>query len=220
MDSPGMTLAARWRDHCLTGTAWVQSLLRREDVPTSLKPETMPDAIPRVLNAIAAGTFSSRDFFQTEGQRVKPGIFIKPPELEPNSSYLLIRLNAETARGRFVSSPVGGVVFEDPIWALLAAHALSVADKPQVAVPRAKDNGDLWAQIGQLEASIESGRYDPRLFFGPIEGWIQPDRSPRFELITVSSEQLAGLRSRGIQTLKISTPPRFFELFTAPAKAK
>ena len=136
-----------------------------------------------------------------------------PPPLLPEADYLLIGLNAETARSRFASSTTGGVVFEDPLWALLAAHAVSLKIQPQGAVPRARDANDLWKRVLQVAAAIEQGRYKPEDFFAPIEGWISPSQTPKFELLTVSTEQITALRARGVQSLKISRPPKFFELY-------
>ena len=166
----------------------------------------------RNLQAIASGCFRISDDFHV-GQPPKRVLVSKPPPLLPETSYLMIGLNAETQRSRFTSSPIGGVVFEDPIWALLAAHAVSRKDQPCVAIPTARDATDLWNRVLAVADAFEERCYQPEDFFGPIEGWIPPSTTPRFELLTVHSEQIVALRTRGIQALTISRPPKVFELY-------
>jgi hypothetical protein len=161
---------------------------------------------------------NTSDHFRV-GNPGKPMLVSVPPPLSPETDYLLIGLNAETARNRFASLTTGGVVFEDPIWALLAAHAISLSlkDQPRVAVPRARDEKDLWKRVLVVAGAIEQGRYQAEDFFGPIAGWVPPSETPKFELLAVSAEQITALRARGLQALKISRPPKFFELYQPSA---
>jgi hypothetical protein len=215
MNTPDLTLGERWRDHYVTGITWIQSLLGCADVWVAPKSEPTPETLIRVLQALASGCFRISDDFQV-GQPPKPVLVSVPPLLLPGTDYLLIGLNAETPRSRFTSSPIGGVVFEDPIWALLAAYAVSRKDQPRVAIPRARDATDLWNRVLAVADAIEKRRYQPEDFFGPIEGWIPPSKMPKFELLSVRSEQIAALRTRGIQALWISRPPKVFELYQPP----
>jgi hypothetical protein len=216
MDTPVLTLGERWRDHYLTGIAWIQSLSGRVDVWTAPKSEPTPENLIRVLQALASGGFRISDYFQA-GQPPKPALVSVPPLLSPETDYLLIGLNAETPRSRFTSAPIGGVAFEDPIWALLAAHAISRQDPPRLAVPMARDAMDLWNRVRRAASVIETHHYQPEDFFGAIEGWIPPSTLPRFELLTVGGEQMAALRSRGRQALTVSRPPKVFELYQPPS---
>jgi hypothetical protein len=212
MNPPVMTLGERWPDHFLAGINWIHRLGSPANARIVPKSDPTPEILVRALQAIANGRFETSDDLLI-GNPPKPALVSVPPPLSPETDYLLIGLNAESARGRFASLPSGGVVFEDPIWALLAAHAVSRKDRAPVAVPCARDDQDLWEHVLVLAGAIEERRYRPEDFFEPIEDWIPPSRAPRFELLTVSSEQLAALRLRGIQALKVSRPPKFFELY-------
>jgi hypothetical protein len=217
MNPPVMTLGERWLDHFLAGIAWVHGLESLSNGGIVPKSDPTPEMLVHTLQAIASGCFKTSDDFQS-GNTPKSALVSAPPSLAPETDYLLIGLNAETARGRFASLPSGGVVFEDPIWALLAAHAVSRKDRVPVAVPWARDDQDLWERIVLVASAIEERRYQPEDFFGPIEDWVPPSRAPRFEWLTVRSEQLAALRRRGIQALKVATPPKFFELYQPPIR--
>jgi hypothetical protein len=215
MNTPVMTLGKRWVDHFLTGVMWIQSLSAREDDWAGPKSDPTPETLVRVLQALGTGTFQASDYFRA-GNPPKATLVSAPPPLLPETDYLLIGLNAQTTRSRFVSVSTGGVIFEDPLWALLVAHAVSQKDRPPVAVPEAIDSVDLWRRVLLVADAIEEHCYQPENFLGPIEGWVPPATMPKFELLTVSSEQIAPLRARGIQALRVSRPPKFFELYQPP----
>jgi hypothetical protein len=215
MNRPVMTLGERWRDHYLTGIAWIQSLSGCVDVWAAPKSDPTPEDLIQVLPALASGCLRISDDFLA-GQPPNLALVSVPPRLSPEADYLLIGLNAETPRSRFTSALIGGVAFEDPIWALLAAHAVSRKDQPPVAVPSAQDATDLWNRVCLVASAIEEHHYRPEDFFGPVEGWIPPSTIPRFELLIVGGEQVAALRSRGRQALRISRPPKVFELYQPP----
>ena len=217
MNPPTMTLGQRWRDHFLAGITGIHGLESPANAGIVPRSAATPEMLVHTLQAIADGRFETIDDFQI-GNPPVPALVSVPPPLSPEADYLLIGLNAETARGRFASVPSGGVVFEDPIWALLAAHAVSRKDRTPVAVPCARDNQDLWERVLLVASAIEERRYQPEDFFETIEDWIPPSRVPRFELLTVCSEQVAELRRRGVQALKVSRPPKFFELYQPPSK--
>jgi hypothetical protein len=215
MNTPVLTLGESWRDRYLTGIAWIRSLMGRSNVSVEPKSEPTPESLIHDLQALVRGDFRIPDDFEI-GQPIKSGLIGKPPPLLPETDYLLIGLNAETARGRFVSSPAGGVVFEDPIWALLVAHGLSREVRPLLAIPKASNSEDLWERVLLIARAIEERRYQPENFLAPIEAWLLPSKTPRFELLTVRSEQVAALRMRGVQALTNSRPPKVFELYQPP----
>jgi hypothetical protein len=220
MKEPCLTLGERWLDHYLAGITWIRCLTDRPNAraDSGSDSDSTPETLIRVLQGVAIGRLDGAEYFRT-GNLGKPALVSVPPPLSPETDYLLIGLNAETARSRFANLTTGGVVFEDPIWAFLAAHAVSLGLKDQrwLAVPRARDEEDLWKRVLLIASAIEESHYQPEDFFGPIEGWIPPSETPKFELLTVSTEQLTALRARGVQALKTSRPPKFFELYQAPA---
>jgi hypothetical protein len=219
LNTPVMTLGERWLDHYLAGITWIQSLMGRAEARTEPRSDPTPVGLVRVLQALAGGRLRTTDEFPL-GKSSQPTLVSTPPPLLPEADYLLIGLNAQTARSRFASLSTGGVVFEDPLWALLVAHAISRHDRSPVAVPKARSSEDLWERVFLVARAIEECRYQPEDFFGPIEGWLPPSNMPKFELLTVGSDQIAALRARGIQALKISRPPKLFELYQPPLSTR
>jgi hypothetical protein len=173
----------------------------------------------RILQEVLEDRYHHDDHFAAGGPP-KPTVVARPPDLVPDKEYVLFGLNALTTRGEFVSLPAGGLAFEDPAWALLTANTAARNARPRLAVPRARDADDLWRRLTKVDAAITGGAFKPEDFFGPILGWIPPATQPRFELLTVSGDQAHALRTRGNQALKVSRPPKYFELYEPDSGSK
>ncbi len=169
MNPPVMTLGESWRDHFLAGITGIHSLASLADAGIVPKSDPTPETLVRTLQTIADGRFETTGDIKI-GNPPVPALVSVPPPLSPEADYLLIGLNAETARGRFASVPSGGVVFEDPIWALLAALAVSRKDRTPVAVPCARDNQDLWERVLLVASAVEERCYQPEDFFETNRG--------------------------------------------------
>lgn len=208
------TLGQRWIEQYVSGMMLLHSLLGQEVAVAPKIPPT-PEMFVKVLGEIAAGTYNSGRYFQP-GSQGQPVLITTPPPVDPKERYWLIGLNTETERSQFMSVETGGTAFEDPVWAIFAAHALS--QKLAVGVPLAAGNDDLWRRLDELVSSIRARRYRSEDFFASIEGFYPPGAKPHFQLLNVPGDQIPALQQRGMQALRVSVPPRFFELFQKPAK--
>jgi len=208
------TLGQRWIEQYVSGMMLLHSLLGQEVAIKPKAPPT-PETFVKVLGEIAAGTYDSSRYFEP-GPPAQLVLITNPPPVDPKERYLMVGVNTETMRSQMMSVGTGGTAFEHPVWAIFAAHALS--GKPPLAVPLATSNEDLWQRLDGLASAVRARRYKPEDFFGPIEGLYPPGAKLRFTLLTVPAEQIPPLRKRGMQALRVSVPPQFFELFQAPAK--
>lgn len=209
-----LTLGPRWADHYLSGTMLLHVLLGYSPAITPKVPPT-PETLCQVLQDVAAGVYVPDKYFKP-GPATWPPFASAPPLLMPGRSFVLVGLNASTSRGQFVSVPAGGVAFEDPLWAILAAHAAS--KKFRVGLPLARDNEDLWRRTVVVAEAVRHGNYKPNDFLAVTEGYIAPEDAPKFTLLLVETVQIEALRARGLQSLKVPTP-KFYELFQPPAGA-
>ena len=207
------TLGQDWAGQYVSAMSLMHRISNYE---TRIKPRQPPtaDILVEMLNKIVGGQYVPANYF-AEGGSLQPAVHTAPPQIAEGARYSLISLNAETTRSEFTSTQTGGIIFEDPVWAVLAAQAL--ATKRLVGVPLAQDNDHLWKNVARAAADIEGRAYQPEHFLAPVVGFIPPAASWRFDLVTVESEQLLALRKRGTQALRVAVPPRFFELFQPPA---
>ncbi len=207
-----MTLNKSWLNNYAAGIELLHKLLHKEGLTTPIISPT-PQTFVSLLQDVAGGTYDPLKYF-VAGPHRPLAIVDQPPALSLGTSYFLISLNAATPRARSVSTSSGGIAFEDPIWAILAAHACHTTSNPRLALPKAKNNEDLWKNVPTIVDSIRCGTFRPEAFFAPIEGFIPPATDAKFEVITVAAEQVIALRGRGMQALKVSASPKFYELFT------
>lgn len=203
------TLTTRWSESYLSGMLMLHALLGH-DLWATPTLEPSPALFVQILQEIAENRYDPSKYFRHGvAQTVRPAS--KVPTLDVEGSYVLVGLNVLTSRGQFVSVPAGGVVFEHPVLAILAAHAVSTRQK--VAVPLASDNDELWKKAAYVGAEIQQQRYNANQLFGKYEESIPSGVPLKFEFLVVSAEQILALRARGVQVLKVSVPPRFYELF-------
>jgi hypothetical protein len=209
MDTVNFTLGERWREQFSAGMDVVRVLAHYE-LPV-LETNFSVDFALDVLNKLASGTLRPSRKSAERGLEPHRLLQDRPPQLEASAKYLLVTLNAMTSRAEFVSSATGGIAFEDPFWAILSAAALS--QKKMTVLPKATSNEELWKNVSVVHKTVQEGSYNPLDFFDYAQRFVPPAESPRFKIATVTSDQLEGLRSRGMQTLRTSTPPEFYELF-------
>ncbi len=207
--TPSFTLGPAWVEQYLSSLLLLNTLLGHP-ATTPGSPQVTPESIIDRLNEIARGKYKPGQASQSvPGARE---LILQPPPLLPDQMYFLIVLNASTETSDFASVDSGGIVFEDPAWAVLAAHA--IAQSPPLAVPIASDDAGLWHRLGSVQRAIRSGAYSPRDFLGAISGFVAPSSQPEFRLLQVTSQQLTALRARGLQSF--GSPLRLYELFHRP----
>jgi len=180
--------------------------------PQSTEPyrETPPESVVRTLNEIAVGAYKPTEHF-LEGAQRSP-LRLQQKECVPTELYTVIVLNARSSRSDFLSVNLGGVIFEDPVWAVFAA--MNISKKQMFALPLAGSDNALWQHVPDLEAAARASKYDPAHFFAPATGFSAPGVA-RFSLMQISGAQLDGLRKFGARTF--GSPPLFYELYAKPA---
>jgi hypothetical protein len=207
-----LTLGEHWVDHYLAGVVLLHILLG-QDPPGAPKSPPTPAVLVQLLQDVTSGKYDPAKYF---GKGPLPPLAVaqEPPVVDAQGTYEVVTLNAVTARNTKVSVTSGGVLFEEPVWAILAAYAVSPYHHGlRVALPMAPNTAALWVNIEKISGAIRTGEYKPEHFFGPIDGFIPPAGQPSFELASVPGAKLLELRARGFQTMPIAGRPKYFELF-------
>jgi hypothetical protein len=210
MTEPQLTLERRWIDHYLVGTELLHRLSGHDPNVTPGNPPTVNTLID-LLNDVASGRYVSSKYFRA-GRPREASLVTQAPPLAPRTQYALLGLNASTATGQFVSVDEGGIAFEDPVWAILAAQALS--KRLSFALPVATNNDELWKNLPAARDRVRNGSYEARRYFAAILGFIPTGSPAKFELLMADSGQVGPLRNRGLQTLEGAVQPRFYQLFS------
>ena len=195
-----------WLEQYVSALVLLNLMLGQTTATTPIQ-KPSPESIVRTLNEIAHGLYRPSRHFTNGGPRLS--FHLERKELVATESYTVIVLNATTPESEFVSVNTGGVIFEDPAWAVFAAEG--VAQGKMFGVPIAGTDAELWSRLPQLEKAVQESKYTPSDFFSPITGFTNPS-TPSFSLLQVSGAELTALRTRGIQSFGKPTP-KFYVLF-------
>jgi len=208
-----MTLGEHWVDHYLGGMMLLHLLLGKESFITPRSTLT-PETLIQVLDEVARGTYVPERYFAA-GVAPKINLVFQQPDLVQGQQYSLIGLNAVTARNQLVSVTSGGVAYEDPMWAILAAYGVSPYNQgAKGAIPKSDTSAALWTKFPEIARSIKEGTYRSGDYFAPVDGFLSADEKPHFELVPADAAAINALRTSGVRVL--GSPVRYFELYTKP----
>jgi hypothetical protein len=205
-----LEITSGWMEQYISALVLLNILLSQ---PTATSPisRPTPESLVLALNEIAHGLYRPDQYFSGGGTRLS--FLLQRNELVATKSYTVILLNATTPESDFASVNTGGVIFEDPAWAVFAAEC--IGQRKMLGVPTAKSDDELWNRLPRLEEAVSGNTYSPGNFFSPITGFVDSS-GPSFQLMEINGTQLTALRTRGIQSFGKPTP-KFYVLFRPPA---
>lgn len=131
----------------------------------------------------------------------------EPSVLEGNQ-YNLIAMNAKTEISDFVSMRYGGIVFEDPAWAILFAFGNSISATNSLI--SASNSEDIWAIIqdnDQINRNFLTGSVDDSRKITMLPGKLS------FYAIAISGKQVLRIRAKGAISFDGGYGPRFYEMY-------
>jgi hypothetical protein len=138
-----------------------------------------------------------------------------PPPLNESEACLCVLIPVRTKRSDTISVEVGGILYEDPFWAILAAAGLSM--KPSLALPSASNNEGLWA-MAATAAQASRPQVALAALLLPSTGTLPRNGRPTVRLVEFTGQALTALRSRGMQSLPFDEGFYSFDLFAPRPK--
>lgn len=124
-----------------------------------------------IAQALAQRTYQPEQWFGIAGATSpgRPPPASDAPVTHSDQRYTVVRFGAEPSDRRQVSSRSGGLLFEDPFYAVLAAFN---AGKGSLAMEVKASSRELaWARRQEIVDAIRMGTYDPDRYFaerGPL----------------------------------------------------
>ena len=168
-----------------------------------------PEDICELLNRICKGK-DGRD--EEAGEQPAPQALKEEQarDLDDAADYVLLRLNAGTKASEFVSTDAGGILYEDPFWAVAAAA--SIARREKFCLPLADSNRSLWKRSAEASAALAAKTYRANKFLGAIENFLD-DGKPVFSVVTLKGKVISALRQRGLASTFHDGSLTLFELY-------
>lgn len=222
MKEPSFTLGSRWLNHYFAGAALLHRLLGHP-APAAPVSSPEPETLKNLLQDVAGDNYVPGKYFGGGGgQAQNSQLATEAPPADLNETYLMITVNVHSSFSKNLSGVYsGGVIYEEPVWAMLAALSIARAaaadtlEEAPLVIPRAADNAVLWQNLSKVSTAINSGQYDAEKFFSPAEA-VQPGggKQPAFKLVSVRGNYVQLLRENGRRTIPAFNSPRFFEFYT------
>ena len=115
--------------------------------------------------ALATRSYRPDRWFQSGAAIGMPALRSDSPSIDPKSEYRLLALSALQETVSRTSVQFGGIVFEDPFYALLACFNVGAYSKLLI-LPRVSSVDQAWQQRSAIIDSLSNGSYTPeKLFF-------------------------------------------------------
>jgi hypothetical protein len=132
-------------------------------------------------------------------QQAAPNWKVSPPQLQPRATYTVVAIDAADPLSRHYSMRSGGILFEDPFYAMLASYNAGYRGQ-LLTLPQVADWQEAWTRREQIVQSIATKKYDPkRWFIECLPGSGGGDLRPEF--LSLTGEVLSELRESGLGDL-------------------
>lgn len=138
---------------------------------TALLHPLSPAQVVVIAQALEQGSYRPEQWFGVAGTHPprRPALGSVPPPVHSDQDYAVVRFGAEPSDRTQVSSRSGGILFEDPFYAVLAAFN---AGKGSLAVEVRTSSRELaWARRQAIVDAVRTGTYDAGRYFaerGPL----------------------------------------------------
>lgn len=165
-----MFIEAHWQHSVIALLTAINALAGAPDNTVPLRPLDM-GAVVAIGQALRSGTYQPAHWFGP--QRALPGVpapsTLAPP-IEALVKYAVIVAPNEPSGREMISRRSGGILYEDPFYALLASFNLGRFGMPW-AEPLVASRQAAWQQRPAIVAELARGVYRPEQYFdlaGPL----------------------------------------------------
>ncbi|MGD9638813.1 MAG: hypothetical protein AB7U85_07115 [Alphaproteobacteria bacterium] len=166
-----------------------------------------------ILNDILQGKYQKENYFLNEKYEGSN----KSQEQFSTGDISVFRLCAVTKLGEGVSVNLGGIVYDEPFFAVLAA--LNANNKE--VLPVAKNYDTYKALLKKAEMGLKKGVFQSdflskiQIFFKEGD-FIDGKAEPMFDVITIKKEQFEKLQAKGFASFSQNGSIKLFELYKNP----
>jgi len=219
MGSSPQLPSKQWEGDFVAALCKVHHALGR---PNLCRPKGRIDATSAttILQALSSINYIPEMFFES-GRPVSLSYqpSTEPPVVDPDASYILVRLDALTHLGVVTSVAFGGVVYEDPVLAVMAAWQVGRHTEPRV-VPQALDFDTLWKMRAEIFDALPdpwATRDSPPNF---AVGHVRLSTTAKLSTLVVRGSDLLQVRQKGSLAIFGDGRLQLFQLFTPLAKGR
>jgi hypothetical protein len=192
----------KWRNAVVRLLAAVNATFSHPDY---VRPKAIPQEkdLPNIGAALATRNYHPDEWFEPGTAVGMSALRSDKPPVDPKSEYRLLALSALQEIVSRISMRFGGIVFEDPFYALLACFNVG-AHRKLFLLPKVSSVDQAWQQRIPIVNSLAKGAYDPGKFFFECAPVDQNQTGLPITLLTVRGDLLQQLRQVGRGNLRDS----------------
>jgi hypothetical protein len=159
-----MFIEAAWQESVIALLAAINVFLGSPNYTIPKVPLTM-NSIETIAVSLQDGTYQPAQWFdRNEENQPAKKVASAIPSIEPNINYEVLLLSIEPSLPKMISKRGGGILFEDPFYALLASFNIGRFKKPWVEV-LAFNREQVWLQRFAITEKLVQGTYQVEQFF-------------------------------------------------------
>jgi hypothetical protein len=197
----------KWRES-------LQALLKALDARLGQAPASSGARQPGETDVLAICSEMSRGAYRP-GTWTLPGGTAgwnsPPPSLQPQTKYDVILLDVLDPLSRHYSMRSGGILLEDPFYAVLACYSVGYLRR-LLCLPAVTNWQQAWARREQIVQSIAAAKYDAEEWFIECRQRGEIDQ-PRPEFLSLSGAVLDRFRESGLGELPTPQGPTKYALY-------
>lgn len=190
--------------------AAINALLGAPDCAVPLAPLT-ENTVEKIAAALQEGAYQPAQWFSPGAAAPLARVSAAAPAWAANARHSVVLLPVEPSGLVRVSKRSGGVVYEDPFYAVLACFNLGYLKKPLVEV-RASSREQAWSRRPALLGELARGEYRPERYFSPagpaLGGGVAPSAHG------IAGEDMERLVFNGMAEARLdAAPARLYRLY-------
>ena len=164
--------------------------------------------VVNILNDIANNAYHKDNYFLKEEYQL-----LKHSNKDKD---VIFRLNAVTELSETISVNLGGIVYDEPYFAVAAALNLG---KNKLAMPVAKNYETYKVLASKTELGLQKKNFKPD-FFTKVERFFNPKTyepaNAVFDIVNLEFSSLTKLQNKGSASFLYDNEVKFFELYHNP----
>ncbi|KHD05530.1 hypothetical protein PN36_29075 [Candidatus Thiomargarita nelsonii] len=156
----------------------------------------------KLAEQLASGQYRPNQWFSVKETKGSEFLHIQEnmPVLVHDTIYHLLCLPGTDEFSRFTSGADGGIVFEDPFYALLACFNVGNWKKLYI-LPSVTDHENPWQQRQMIVNSLKEDTYQPSQYFTECLPSDWKTRENLLKILQITGSQLERMREVGMDTI-------------------
>lgn len=207
-----MFIEPGWQSSVIALLTAINAMAGAPNRTTPLRPLDI-GAVVAIGEALRTGTYQPADWFGAQGPgALTPAVATLAPPIGPTANYAVIVASSSLSGMEMISKRSGGILYEDPFYALLASFNLGRFGMPwaeQIVINREI----AWQRRPQILAELARGEYRPERYFHLAGRLMAHPGAPYLSAHSAAGRELLHLQDNGRADASLDGGPGLLYLF-------